>query len=143
MIAANHMKHIEALRFQREMFFNGYKNQPRFMRLMQCIFDQVPSAPNWWKAAKAQARALAKSVEKSILPMFDGRGNVEWTFRKITELSEVPLINQGELSRVKRKGVASLAEFTDMTPNELKMAGRMTFDRALAILTRTRLMFWQ
>lgn len=94
MIAANFYKHTEALRFQREMFFNGYKNQPRIMRLMQCVFSQAPSAPSWWNAVKARARALAKSVKKAIMPLFDKNGKaIEptiWTFKKM----ESPAIEQ-------------------------------------------------
>ena len=142
MIAANHMKHIEALRFQHEMFFKGYKNQPRFMRLMQCVFNQEPSAPSWWTAAKAQARKLAKSVEKSIFPMFDSKGNITWTFKKITKLDEVEIINRGELGRVKRAGIKSLEEMADLAPQELMMKGRMTFERASQILARLRNMIW-
>ena len=67
MIASNYMKHTEALRFQREMFFNGYKNQPRFMRLMQCVFNQVQGTPGWFKAAKQKANALAKQVKEACM----------------------------------------------------------------------------
>jgi hypothetical protein len=70
MIARNYVKHPEALRFQRELFSNGYHNQPRIMRLMECIFDWTPVAPAWWTAANAGARALAKAVQKSIGDLF-------------------------------------------------------------------------
>lgn len=70
MIAKNFMKYPEALRFQRELFSNGYHNQPRIMRLMQCIFDWTPTAPDWWKEAKGRARDLAKRVKKSINDFF-------------------------------------------------------------------------
>lgn len=72
MIAKNYMKHPEALRFQRELFSNGFHNSPRIMRLMECIFDWTPAAPAWWTAAKARARALAKTVKKSIADFFKG-----------------------------------------------------------------------
>lgn len=70
MIAKNYMKHPEALRFQRELFSNGYHNQPRIMRLMECIFNWTPAVPAWWASAKARARALAKAVKKSISDFF-------------------------------------------------------------------------
>lgn len=70
MIAKNYIKHPEALRFQREMFSIGYHNQPRIMRLIECVFDWKPSAPAWWTAAKCRARALAKTVKKSIVDFF-------------------------------------------------------------------------
>ena len=70
MIAANYTRHPEALRFQRELFSNGFHNSPRIMRLMECIFDWTPAAPAWWTAAKTRARALAKTVKKSIADFF-------------------------------------------------------------------------
>lgn len=74
MIAKNFMKYPEALRFQRELFSNGYHNSPRIMRLMQCIFDWKPTVPDWWKAAKAKARALAKLVKQAIFQLFESSG---------------------------------------------------------------------
>jgi hypothetical protein len=71
MIAKNYMKHPEALRFQRELFSNGYHNSPRIMRLMECIFDWAPVAPGWWTELKAKARALAKEIKRSIADIFD------------------------------------------------------------------------
>jgi hypothetical protein len=71
MIAKNFMKFPEALRFRREMFSNGYHNQPRIMRMMECIFNQRPSAPDWWTMAKAKARDLAKRVKKAIMALFE------------------------------------------------------------------------
>ena len=70
MIAKNYKKHPEALRFQRELFSNGYHNSPRIMRLMECIFDWTPAVPEWWRAAKIRARALAKVVKKTIADLF-------------------------------------------------------------------------
>jgi hypothetical protein len=70
MIAKNFMKYPEALRFQRELFSNGYHNSPRIMRLMECVFDWTATVPNWWKEAKGRARDLAKRVRKSINDFF-------------------------------------------------------------------------
>ena len=70
MIAKNFIRFPEALRFQCELFSNGYHNQPRIMRLMQCIFDWKPEAPSWWKDAKARAKALAKSIRSAIDDFF-------------------------------------------------------------------------
>lgn len=70
MIARNFVKYPEALRFQREMFSNGYHNSPRIMRLMECIFDWSATVPDWWKEAKGRARDLARRVKKSINDFF-------------------------------------------------------------------------
>ena len=70
MIAKNFVKYPEALRFQREMFSNGYHNSPRIMRLMECVFDWSATVPDWWKEAKGRARSLAKQVRKSIADFF-------------------------------------------------------------------------
>ena len=70
MIASNYIKHPEALRFQRELFSNGYHNSPRIMRLMQCIFDWKPSIPQWWKDAKAKAGILVKAWKKAQIVIF-------------------------------------------------------------------------
>jgi hypothetical protein len=80
MIARNYTKHPEALRFQRELFSNGYHNQPRIMRLMECIFDWTPIAPGWWIATKNRARALARAVKKSIADFFETNQLQERTF---------------------------------------------------------------
>lgn len=61
MIAANYLKHPEALRFQRELFHNGFKNSPRIMRLMECVFKFAPDVPQWAKEAARKARQLAKA----------------------------------------------------------------------------------
>jgi len=63
MIAANYIKFPEALRFQREMFSNGYHNSPRIMRLMTVIFEWKEATPDWWTVARAKAKALAKAVK--------------------------------------------------------------------------------
>lgn len=70
MIAKNFSKYPEALRFQREMFSNGYHNSPRIMRLVECIFNWTPTTPAWWTTAKANARALAKKVRLAIPDLF-------------------------------------------------------------------------
>lgn len=64
MIAKNYIKHPEALRFQREMFSNGYHNSPRIMRLMEVVFDWKPSVPQWVKDMASRARALVKQWKK-------------------------------------------------------------------------------
>lgn len=60
MIARNYIRYPETLRFQVEMFSNGYKNSPRIMRLMTVIFDWKISAPAWVKEAAAAAKRLVK-----------------------------------------------------------------------------------
>lgn len=60
MIAANYLKHPDALRFQRELFHNGYKNSPRIMRLMECVFKFAPEVPQWAKDLARKARQLVK-----------------------------------------------------------------------------------
>lgn len=61
MIAKNYLKHPEALRFQRELFHNGFKNSPRIMRLMECIFNFAPTTPQWAKDLARKARNLVKA----------------------------------------------------------------------------------
>jgi hypothetical protein len=61
MIANNYIRHPETLRFQRELFHNGYKNQPRIMRAMECIFKFAPDIPGWVKEAARKARLLVKA----------------------------------------------------------------------------------
>lgn len=61
MIAKNYLKHPEALRFQRELFHNGFKNSPRIMRLMECIFIFAPATPQWAKDLARKARNLVKA----------------------------------------------------------------------------------
>lgn len=60
MIAKNYIRYPEALRFQVEMFSNGYKNSPRIMRLMTVIFKQIADVPAWVKEAAAAAKRLVK-----------------------------------------------------------------------------------
>jgi hypothetical protein len=61
MIAKNYLKHPEALRFQRELFHNGFKNSPRIMRLVECIFNFAPTTPQWAKDLARKARNLVKA----------------------------------------------------------------------------------
>jgi len=70
MIAKNFVKYPESLRYQREMFSNGYHNSPRIMRLIECVFDWSATIPDWWKEAKGRARDLAHRVKKSINDFF-------------------------------------------------------------------------
>lgn len=67
MIANNYIKYPEALRFQCEMFSNGYKNSPRIMRLMTVIFDWKVETPQWLKDAQARAKALVKVWKKAMI----------------------------------------------------------------------------
>ena len=75
MIAKNYTRFPEALRFQVEMFSNGYHNSPRIMRLVECIFDWTPSTPAWWTECKGRARSLAKQVRKAITDLFTSPTN--------------------------------------------------------------------
>lgn len=84
MIAKNYIRYPEALRFQVEMFHRSYKNSPRIMRLMECIFSFSASVPSWVREAKLRASALVKkwkaaqvdfdfrAVVKRITPMING-----------------------------------------------------------------------
>lgn len=65
MIASNFIRYPDALRFQRELFHNGYKNQPRIMRAMECIFKFTPDMPQWVKDAKRLAKQLVKHWKKA------------------------------------------------------------------------------
>lgn len=71
MIAKNYIKHPDALRFQREMFSNGYHNSPRIMRLMEVIFDWTPTVPDWVKDAKARATQIVKAWKSRQLELFE------------------------------------------------------------------------
>lgn len=70
MIAKNYIDYPEALRFQREMFSNGYHNSPRIMRLMECMFDWRITAPQWFVDFRDRAKKLAKTIKKSIIELF-------------------------------------------------------------------------
>lgn len=76
MIAKNYIKFPEALRFQCEMFSNGYKNSPRIMRLMTVLFDWKEAAPQWWKSFKALESLLIKGWKELQLDFFTKRGEV-------------------------------------------------------------------
>lgn len=69
MIANNYIKHPEALRVQKELFFIGFHNSPLLMRLIGVVMDQKPSTPEWFKKVRAAGKALAKKVKNSICPM--------------------------------------------------------------------------
>jgi hypothetical protein len=65
MIAKNYLKHPEALRFQRELFHNGFKNSPRIMRLMECVFNFAPTTPQWAKDLARKARQLVQAWKRA------------------------------------------------------------------------------
>lgn len=65
MIAKNFLKYPEALRFQRELFHNGFKNSPRIMRLVECIFSFAPATPQWAKDQARKARNLVAAWKKA------------------------------------------------------------------------------
>ncbi len=67
MIAKNYIRYPEALRFQREMFSNGYHNSPRIMRLMEAVFEWTPNVPEWVQKAQKRAKALAKAVRQACM----------------------------------------------------------------------------
>lgn len=70
MIAKNYIKFPEALRFQVEMFSNGYHNSPRIMRLMEVVFSWKPNVPQWWKDLKAAEGRLIKHWKKNLMELF-------------------------------------------------------------------------
>lgn len=70
MIAKNFIRFPEALRFQVEMFSNGYKNSPRIMRLMQVICLVKPTMPQWWKDLKRAENALIKKWKAAMIGIF-------------------------------------------------------------------------
>lgn len=142
MIAANFYKHTEALRFQREMFFNGYKNQPRIMRLMQCVFSQAQSAPSWWNAAKARARDLAKSVKKAIMPLFDKNGKaiepMTWTFKKIERLEDIQGLTALEIRLLAKAKVLTIDDLADLAVDELTEITGHSPEEAKALIIQAR-----
>jgi hypothetical protein len=80
MIARNYIKYPEALRFQVEMFSNGYHNSPRIMRLMEVIFDFKPSMPQWVKDMANRARALVKRWKAAQIALnFKAKPIKDWT----------------------------------------------------------------
>ena len=76
MIAKNYIKHPDALRVQRELFFIGYRNSPLLMRLIGVIMDQRPAVPEWFKKAREAAKALAKKVKNSIGLLLTMKGKI-------------------------------------------------------------------
>lgn len=70
MIATNFYKFPEALRFQREMFSNGYHNSPRIMRVMQCTMRSCTQTPAWYKEAKRKSKQLSDQVKIQIISLF-------------------------------------------------------------------------
>lgn len=95
MIAKNYLKFPEALRFQCEMFHRSYKNSPRTMRLMECIFSFAASVPSWVREAKLRASALVKKWKamQDVLPFGLGltrsKPIKEWTEKMQMELPNV------------------------------------------------------
>lgn len=71
MIARNYIKYPEALRFQCEMFSNGYHNSPRLMRLMEVFFDWTPTVPQWVKEAKNRAGQIVKAWKSRQTELFE------------------------------------------------------------------------
>lgn len=76
MIAKNYIKYPEALRFQCEMFSNGYHNSPRIMRLMEVVFSWTPSIPAWWQALKNAENLLIKGWKKMQYELFGKKGEI-------------------------------------------------------------------
>ncbi len=82
MIAKNYLKHPEALRFQRELFHNGFKNSPRIMRLMECVFNFAPTTPQWAKDLARKARQLVQAWKSAqITVSFSGAAVAQKTKR--------------------------------------------------------------
>lgn len=82
MIARNYIKYPEALRFQVEMFSNGYHNSPRIMRLMECIMAGFfkPGVPQWVKDMASRAKALVKRWKAAQIGLnFKTKPIKEWT----------------------------------------------------------------
>lgn len=71
MIAKNFIRYPEALRFQREMFSNGYHNSPRIMRLMEVVFGWKATTPEWVKEAKTRSRNLVNAWKSRMVDMFE------------------------------------------------------------------------
>ena len=71
MIARNYIQFPEALRFQRELFHNGYRNSPRIMRLMECVFSWTASIPEWVTEAKARAVQIVKAWKSRQVELFE------------------------------------------------------------------------
>lgn len=71
MIAKNYIRYPEALRFQCELFSNGYKNSPRIMRLMTVIFDWTPTVPQWVTEAKNRATQIVRAWKSRQMELFE------------------------------------------------------------------------
>lgn len=71
MIAKNFIRYPEALRFQREMFSNGYHNSPRIMRLMEVIFAWKATTPEWVKEAQTRSRNLVNAWKSRMVDMLE------------------------------------------------------------------------
>lgn len=82
MIAKNYIKYPEALRFQVELFSNGYKNSPRIMRLMTVIFDWKTETPEWLKSARTAAKLLVKHWKKLQVSIIDKLGEASINSRE-------------------------------------------------------------
>lgn len=110
MIAKNYIRFPEALRFQIEMFSNGYKNSPRIMRLMTVIFKQVQDVPAWVKKAAAAAKRLVKmwksqqveinfkspvAAEKMRVGFYYGPAGETWSGRGLMPRWLSTLVKQG------------------------------------------------
>lgn len=71
MIAKNYIRYPEALRFQVEMFSNGYHNSPRIMRLMEVIFEWKEATPQWLIEQRERAKLLVKAWKIRMIEMFE------------------------------------------------------------------------
>lgn len=71
MIAKNYIRYPDALRFQVEMFSNGYHNSPRIMRLMEVIFEWKEAAPQWFLEQRGRAKLLVKAWRSRMVEMFE------------------------------------------------------------------------
>nr|WP_315489900.1 hypothetical protein [uncultured Rhodoferax sp.] len=80
MIAKNYIRYPEALRFQVEMFSNGYHNSPRIMRLMEVLFEWNVAAPPWFIEQRSRAKQLVKAWKSHMVEMFE---MVKMTVKKV------------------------------------------------------------
>ena len=81
MIAKNYLKFPEALQYQCEMFSKSYKNSPRTMRLMECIFSFKPDVPQWVKDKARRMRELVKLLKSQMVEMFSLNGRASLPIR--------------------------------------------------------------
>lgn len=146
MIARNFIQFPEALRFQREMFSNGYHNSPRIMRLMECVFDWTPTAPDWWKEAKGRARDLARRVKKSINDFFkDMAVKASDQLSLVLEaLQPTPTIDKLQgmteiiLNELLNSGIHDLEELADLAPDEVMEITGLAEEHACNLLRQAR-----